>query len=740
MKRRNAIYGLRVQVLLLMPCIVMICLCVSAGEENVLTRDGRLLRGKVRQVGAALVVEAPSPRRDIYLSPAVVVERSPHKPMRGPQPEFLFHQDLAEAERKGRISATVKDFSWGVWSQDGTTEAQLKDPVLGDVSFQVFVSRVTPKRVEVQGVEYTWIRSYPTASMANLVLRMIDRQVREAPTATGWLKLAAFHRLRGDTSAAKRALEEARRAGAAKEACASEREALGVNAFLDRLDDLHRWMADGREEDAMREVALLETPRTLEKSDPIRYRQIALKLTALKKRADDYRKALGLLAKRKLPFLSLTPAQTQRLASVLSKGPEQIDEKLIPKLCEDWAQGLAQAKWSEATLKEAIGLADAVAAFFSEEKPAAGKELVARLSTSSVPLMAKVSILRHATRFPEPPADTVRGWKRFEHRPKGARRTLHYYISVPDTYRPDTPTPVVVALHGMSSTAERNYFPQGEVAREGWILINPEYIYGRKWGYQFSEEELLATVGAVRHAAGYLNIDMDRIYLAGYSQGGHASWDIGPAHAGFFAAVAPVIGAPLTPDRWPNLQDIPVYSIGGSKDGKTPIWTRRAMTELARMRTDATYVEYIDRGHEGFQEENDALFAWFRTKRRTRVQNINLVAYRNMELRRRWIDVVATRKRLGNRRQPLMRTPTTRVEGQIKPGNQIELSATNAARIRVLIQPEAIDVNETVTIRVNNRQAFRGKVRLDWALALRECLTRRDRCDIYVAEVLVDVR
>jgi hypothetical protein len=277
-------------------------------------------------------------------------------------------------------------------------------------------------------------------------------------------------------------------------------------------------------------------------------------------------------------------------------------------------------------------------------------------------------------------------------------------------------------------------------AREGWILISPEYIYGRKWGYHFSEEEHRAVVSALRHAAGYLNIDMDRVFLTGVSQGGHASWDIGPAHAGLFAAVVPIIGAPLNPAHWPNLHDTALYVIDGSLDAQAPQLNRRAIQELARLRTDATYVEYINRGHEGFGEEYGALCSWLRTRRRTRSPNVNLVAFRNVELRRRWIAVRATRQALIKEKRTLGPCVTARVEGQFKAGNHIEIRAWNVTRLRILIPPEAIDLDKPVSVRVNGRIAFRGRVSIDWNLALRECLTRRDRRDIYLAEIQVDVR
>ncbi|MCP4639858.1 MAG: hypothetical protein GY851_05470, partial [bacterium] len=223
-----------------------------------------------------------------------------------PQPEFLFHEDSAKQRTRGKIAHVVEDFRWGTWEPDGSATVNLKDPALGDVEFRVVISRVTPDLTEMKGVGYTWVRSFPTATLANLVLPMIERRVREASTTSGWLQLAAFHRLRGDAGGAQRALKEARRLGADEAACAGERDALAVGTFQTRLDELRGWMATGREDDALRDAAFLNVPPVLQTSDPLRHRQAVARLSALKARAARHHEARVQLAKRSLPFLSLS--------------------------------------------------------------------------------------------------------------------------------------------------------------------------------------------------------------------------------------------------------------------------------------------------------------------------------------------------------------------------------------------------------------------------------------------------
>jgi dienelactone hydrolase len=433
-----------------------------------------------------------------------------------------------------------------------------------------------------------------------------------------------------------------------------------------------------------------------------------------------------------------------RLERVLKQGPDRIDEKWISALCingicSEWAEGLAAAKWDQTVILEALRLAPLIETYFAKGDPNQSATLASDLKTSKLPLNLKLALIRHAAGFPDAPKDAVNGWKRVDFKHPGSTTEFHYFLSVPETYSPRVATPVLVTLHGQKGTADSPRRSWADIAaREGWIMISPEYIYGRKDSYLFSTEEHLSVVEAVRHAARYLNIDADRVYLTGQSQGGHASWDMGAAHAGFFAAVVPIIGANVMPDHLSNYKDTSLYCIDGSDDGKAPEANRRSIEALARMRADATYVEYLGRGHEGFSEEYDLVCDWLRTRQRPPCSKASLFAFRNVERRRRWVEIIGSRTPLMERLTGILSYASA--EGQIKPNNQIELKTVNATKLRILLPAGHVDFTKPVFITINGRSAWRGTPQPDWNLTLRECLTQNDRRDIFLAEVLLDVR
>jgi len=127
-----------------------------------------------------------------------------------------------------------------------------------------------------------------------------------------------------------------------------------------------------------------------------------------------------------------------------------------------------------------------------------------------------------------------------------------YALHVPDAYTGVTPVPLVVVLHGRSSSAARMAKLTGFNARaeaHGFIVVYPEgrggawnYVHGIP-GYREGPDDAgfileLVTALSRRH-----NIDPDRVYAAGISNGGFMAQRLACDAPGRFAAVASVAAA-----------------------------------------------------------------------------------------------------------------------------------------------------------------------------------------------------
>ena len=125
---------------------------------------------------------------------------------------------------------------------------------------------------------------------------------------------------------------------------------------------------------------------------------------------------------------------------------------------------------------------------------------------------------------------------------------IGYAISIPPTYSPSTPAPLILALHfglgNSDSTGVGADLVKGLIgpALEGLraIIVAPDSVRGN-WSTPENERavnELLNMVMA-RYA-----IDKKRVSVTGYSMGGTGSWNLAEKFPERFNAVIPISGRP----------------------------------------------------------------------------------------------------------------------------------------------------------------------------------------------------
>ncbi len=132
-------------------------------------------------------------------------------------------------------------------------------------------------------------------------------------------------------------------------------------------------------------------------------------------------------------------------------------------------------------------------------------------------------------------------------------RIREYVLHVPETLDPEVPTSLVIALHQFSDTGRRMQALTGFDAiadREGFIVAYPDGILvswnsdidGNTGGIKFVDDEKFILELVERLQERY-NVDPDRIYLTGASNGGMMTQLMGCRHSDVFAAIAPVMGS-----------------------------------------------------------------------------------------------------------------------------------------------------------------------------------------------------
>ncbi len=151
------------------------------------------------------------------------------------------------------------------------------------------------------------------------------------------------------------------------------------------------------------------------------------------------------------------------------------------------------------------------------------------------------------------------------------------------------PAPVVVVLHGALGTSEqiRRYMAWDEVAaREGIIVVYPQGI-GNSWNdgrppdaRRFNPTNRVDDVGFMRRIVGELNaqgeVDRQRVFVTGLSNGGHLTYRLICEANDLFAAGAAIIAnMSVMWTRSCGGRPIPVLVMSGTEDRLSP-WNGEA--------------------------------------------------------------------------------------------------------------------------------------------------------------------
>jgi len=195
-----------------------------------------------------------------------------------------------------------------------------------------------------------------------------------------------------------------------------------------------------------------------------------------------------------------------------------------------------------------------------------------------------------------------------------------YVVYIPKDYDCNNKTPLIIYLHGGVSTkdfhetpveyAKQNYFT--EFAKmNNWIIVYPMANKETAWWNLVGINNLRSQL---RKLKSQYNIDDNRIYISGFSDGGSGSYHIALNAPNDFVAFYPLngmisVGSAVTqiPVYLPNFQNRFVYAVNTDKDGLYPAKNMRNFIKLSlEAKANLFYKEYWGFGHT-FEYANDEL-------------------------------------------------------------------------------------------------------------------------------------
>jgi hypothetical protein len=245
---------------------------------------------------------------------------------------------------------------------------------------------------------------------------------------------------------------------------------------------------------------------------------------------------------------------------------------------------------------------------------------------------------------------------------------VRFQLSLPRRYRPNTPTPVILALHpkGMdaASFVSRKLLKNRDMA-DRYLIVAPEWMDRKNdpWGTETEVGRGALLIPLAYLLRGY-NVDPDRIYILGEAEGGTAALDVAMSFTDLFAGVFAFGGGAVRPLE-PNLDHVAVHEM---EPGDGPY--------------DAVVSKIEGEG------ENPTLLTrdLFRKKIDWRFHSKN-------QQRAFWILVEGERKRPEGE--------TGRITAEVKDGNVIEITTVGVESFKLFLNDRLVSLDEPVTVVIN---------------------------------------
>ncbi|MCB9854010.1 MAG: hypothetical protein H6819_12990 [Phycisphaerales bacterium] len=353
-----------------------------------------------------------------------------------------------------------------------------------------------------------------------------------------------------------------------------------------------------------------------------------------------------------------------------------------------------------------------------------------------------------------------------------AQTTYRVHISVPDNYSVDKRWPLVIALHGSGSCPEdiMHYMRSllGDCTND-YIIAAPEGFGSMHLRGDADETNRPRDlVVALRHQ---FRLDDRRIFLMGYSLGGHNTWLGGILHADLFAGIMPlatplqIVGNDvLFEELLPNLRNTSTLFVWGEndnlnaegrvrEDGGNTAWNRHMSKVMRDVGVrDFVSVELPGVGHGGVVPPAGALNEWLKQTRRRYPKEVHHVFRLPENSNAYWIRATELQgeplpdgelkihfKKDEDPRKKQRAYLTQRlglVEASIN-GQTIRLRSRKTQTIELLLHDKLIDLDKPVTIMRGSRVLYKGKIPRDLRVLLREAATTWDFDRLVSARVII---
>ncbi len=306
-----------------------------------------------------------------------------------------------------------------------------------------------------------------------------------------------------------------------------------------------------------------------------------------------------------------------------------------------------------------------------------------------------------------------------------------YALYIPETYCESRRYPLILYLAGGGGNGEYEIGPwPNHVADKGYFVACP--VAGGKFWWQEGSQVVLAVLADLK--AKY-NVDENRVYLMGVSNGGLGTDYLATRWPDLFAAAAPIAGNPVdenTEDDDPamlkNLRNVPLRIMHGEADPVIPVGADRLMkARLDSLGCKVDYVETPGLGHD-LREAGNGRYKDY----------LEALAFFEKNVRDPFpkkVSGVMTKPgwRYWVKADSLSGKASFDVE--IKKNNLIEIKSEGVGKMTLYLNKSLLDLSKAVTVMANGKEVFKGTVKTDKQVLLEGVKAREDRAMIFGAKL-----
>jgi len=281
---------------------------------------------------------------------------------------------------------------------------------------------------------------------------------------------------------------------------------------------------------------------------------------------------------------------------------------------------------------------------------------------------------------------------------------ISYLLRIPLTYSEARPSPLLVVLSGGSGFAmDAMNSSDDAVSTTDYLVLYPQAA-----AYWWTPEVARRFDVVLRDVLERYNVDRDRIYITGFSNGGTGSLYFAAFWPHRFAAVVSLMGAGQCNEKikaaLPNLRNLPLLFVHGENDPIIPpdcsTTTHAALTELnPAVKPELKILP--NRGHEITLDTDDGLaLAFFKDKVRDPFpRTVDLIETDALAARAYWVEILDGKPGKSD------------IDARIKPDSAsslIEIHSHDVKSIRLHLRPELFPKPGEIRIVWNGKKVFTG--------------------------------